>query len=359
MRYLKFIFPLFFIGLFSCEDSPTFKNQSNRIGPSVAGEIGELLVVCEENLWKSDVKFYLDSSLTQFIMPYYPDVPTFMLQHKTPTHFDKGVKRYRSILFINIDSNWKKEKVKVEKRKDVWAIDQLVIDITAKNIEQLIAFCQKEGLQSVHSEFDYMEWRRILNYYQESDVKVVNDKLSTNFGIQLALPKGSQLVNERPNFFRIDFPAASRPIEFSNAGSQDRGTVFSGVMVYQYDYSDSSQFSFDQLIADRDTMLKHNAPYEVEGMYMGTQFAKLVYPEINTMVNYNETNSGIEMRGMYVYVGRPIYAPGGAFWAYHLKHPKRKKLVCVSGYLDAPSTTSWTHQLREIQAVLKSVELID
>lgn len=343
----------------ACEDSPTFRNRSKRIGQSVVGNIGELIVVCDDALWSSDLKAYLDTNLTQFIMPYYPDVPTFMLKHKTPKHFDKGVKRYRSLLFIQLDPNLKSDKVLVEKRKDIWALDQLVIDITAKNIEDLINFCKKGGLKSVHSELDYMEWKRIQNYFEENNNDKTNAKLAKTFGINLAMPEGTFIVNERPNFFRVQFPVANRPIEFTNAGSQDRGTILSGIMVYQYDYIDSSQFDFDHLIAARDTMLKYNAPYEVDGMYMGTQFAKLVYPEINTTTNYNNSISGIEMRGMFVFVGRPIYAPGGAFWSFSFKHPKRKKVVCVSGYLDAPSTASWTHQLREIQAVFKSVEFVD
>jgi len=359
MLRIKFLFLVALLVFASCEDSPTFKNRSRRLGPSVSGEIGQILVVCERPLWNSEFKISLDSSLTQFIMPYYPDVPTFMLIHKTPAHFEKGVKRYRSILFVNLDTNFKSKNVLVEKRKDVWAIDQLVIDITAKDEKQLIEFCKNGGLRAVHDEFDYMEWRRITNYFQESDNNAVNDKLAKSFGIKLAMPSGALILSNKPNFLRIEFPTANRAIEFKNAGSQDRGTIFSGVMVYQYDYIDSSQFSFDNLIAARDTVLYYNAPYQIEGMFMGTQFAPLVYPEIDPMENYDGSVKGIEMRGMFVYVGRPIHATGGAFWAYHFKHPKRNKLICVSGYLDAPATASWTHQLREIQAVLKSVELIN
>ena len=90
---------------------------------------------------------------------------------------------------------------------------------------------------------------------------------------------------------------------------------------------------------------------------MGTQYAKMVYPEGNTMRNQKGTLKGYEMRGMFVFTGRPMHSTGGAFWSFHFVHPNRKKMMCVSGYVDAPSTTSWTHPLREIQAILKSVEL--
>ena len=70
------------------------------------------------------------------------------------------------------------------------------------------------------------------------------------------------------------------------------------------------------------------------------------------------TIDGIEIRGMFMFTGKPIHSTGGAFWAFHFVHPKTKKMVCLSGYVDAPPTTSWTHPLREVQAILRSVEFV-
>jgi hypothetical protein len=172
------------------------------------------------------------------------------------------------------------------------------------------------------------------------------------------LPDGAKIVTRRKNFYRLEFPSGSRPIEFVGTGTQDVGLVFSGILIYQYDYTDSSQFLLENLLQARDTMLKYNVPHEIEGMYMGTQYTKLVYPEGTEMSNFNNTLTGYEMRGMFQFTGKPIHSTGGAFWAYHFRNKRTNKLVCVSGYVDAPSTTSWTQPLREIQAILKSVEIL-
>ena len=74
---------------------------------TVTGKVGEILVVCDQGIWDSDIQTVLDSSLTQWILPYLPDVATFQLTHKTPSHFTQGVKRYRNTLFITIDPNHK------------------------------------------------------------------------------------------------------------------------------------------------------------------------------------------------------------------------------------------------------------
>ena len=339
------------LGLSSCNfDKKSFKST----GIAVTGKIGEILVVCDQDIWDSRFKECLDTNLTQFIMPYFPDVATFELIHKTPSHFTQGVKRYRNTMFINIDPALKGDIGKIEKRVGVWAADQLVIDITARDFEQLEKICSA-GLKSVHQEFDTYEWKRIKKYYAESENRYITDKVIENFGIDFELPDGARLVTTRANFYRIEFPSAARPIEFVGAGTQDPGTITSGILVYQYDYKDSSQFSLEKLLRDRDTMLRYNVPSDYEGMYMGTQYNKIVYPEIDPTTNEDGTLSVVEMKGMFVFVGLGKHGTGGAFWAYHFIHSKSQKMICVSGYVDAPSTASWTQPLREVQAILKSV----
>ena len=351
--YIGFVI-LIVLGMSSCEvKTKKFSSQ----GLSVTGNVGEILVVCDQGIWDSEIKNYLDTGLTRWIMPYFPDVATFELVHKTPSHFDQGVKRFRNTLFITIDPKHTKPKADILKRKDVWAHGQLVIDIVGKDYDQVLEAC-KMGLDAIHAEFDTMEWRRILrNFRSEKNVNVEQD-IERNFKIGVALPDGARIVTKRKNFFRIEFPSASRPIEFVGTGTQDVGTVLSGLMIYQYDYVDSSQFILENLLMARDTMLKYNVPHETEGMYMGTQYTKMVYPEGNVMITENGKVKGYEMRGMFMFTGKPVHSTGGAFWAFHFINPSTKKLVCVSGYVDAPSTTSWTHPLREVQAILKSVEIL-
>ncbi len=341
--------------LAGCESN---SSRSMNTGLSVTGKVGEILVVCEQGVWDSPIQQVLDSNLTQWILPYLPDVATFQLTHKTPNHFTQGVKRYRNTLFLNVDPAHKGDHGTIVKRKDVWAKDQLVIDVTAKDFNQLLETC-KLGLSEVHKEFDRIEWKRLINNFAKVKNQRIRDQINENFGCDMVLPSNAKIVTKRTNFYRIEFPPASRPLEFVGTGTQDAGDIFSGLMIYQYDYADSSQFELKRLLQDRDTMLKYNVPYEVEGMYMGTQYSDFVYPEGNVITNESGKLKGYEMRGMFMFTGLPKHSTGGAFWAFHFINEHTKKLVCVSGYVDAPPTTSWTHPLREVQAILRSVEIVE
>jgi hypothetical protein len=347
--FFSFLILIFF--LFSCGGK--YKNT----GLQVTGKVGEILVVCDQAIWNSEIKAHIDSQLTQFIMPYFPDVTTFELIHRKTQNFDGAIRRHRNILFLEIDSDLKEKFGVIQSRKDVWANRQLVINIKAKDYNQLLELC-KEGMQAVHSQFDEIEWKRIMYNFQSQENRFIQSKINKNFGINLALPDASTIVTSRPNFYRLELPTASRPIEFVGTGTQDIGSVLTGIMIYQYDFIDSSQFLLDNLLKARDTMLRYNVPYETDGLYMGTQYNKFVFPESTATFNYNKTVKGIEVRGMFQFTGKDVHSTGGAFWAFHFLHPKSKKLICISGYVDAPSTTSWTQSLREIQAIWKSVEIL-
>jgi hypothetical protein len=323
----------------------------------VTGKVGEVVVVCDDAIWNSSFRSDLDSNLTRFIMPYFPDVATFEPIHYTKSNFVGAAKRHRNVLFLKIDPNHKGDKGKIQYRKGVWATNQLVIEVLAKDYQQLVETFNS-GADEIHSKFEYEEWNRIRKHFGSKQNQAIDKQLKQNFSIHLDLPNASKIVSSRKNFYRIELPLASRPIEFVGESKQDLGAVFSGVMVYQYPYTDSSQFAIDRLLRARDTMLRYNVPHETPGLYMGTQYNDFVYPEYSESTNFSKSINGIEVRGMFEFKGRYRHSTGGAFWSFHFIHPKTEKIVCVSGYVDAPSTTSWTHAIREIQAIWKSVTIV-
>ena len=84
--------------LTSCDDSSQVY---------VTGKVGEILVVCDDDIWNSSIRNELDTGLTQFIMPYFPDVTTFELIHRNPKTFNGPIKRHRNILFLKSNSKAK------------------------------------------------------------------------------------------------------------------------------------------------------------------------------------------------------------------------------------------------------------
>lgn len=357
VRYLAFT--ILTISLFVVASCDSVRPNNASLGLVPTGKVGEIQVVCEQGIWDSEIRAHLDSGLTQFIMPYFPDVATFELSHRTKERFTGGFKRHRNTLIIEIDPEFKGDKGIIEKRSDVWADEQIVIEMKGKDFNQILSLCEN-GIGNVHDEFDTEEWSRITEKFGRHRDEIIQSSIERNFGISLEFPHGSKLLDSKKNFYNIELPIQSRPIDFVGSGSTDAGFLSTRIMIYQYDFIDSTQFELDKLLMARDTMLKYNVPYlEVEGMYMGTQYADFVRPEGTFTTSADEKVDGFEMRGMYMFTGRPKHAPGGGFWAFHFVNPKTKKLICVSSAMWAPPTTSWTQPLREIQAILKSVTIVE
>ena len=337
----------------SCE-SPYGKKMVT--GVSSTGRVGEILIVCDEAIWNSEIKDVLDSNLTQWILPYFPDVATFELIHRAPSNFTKGIRKHRNVLILKLDGAYAGEKGNITKESGTYATDQLLIEIVAKNYDQMLESC-KQGLNRVHKEFDDASWSRIMDRYRKQTNRFLVDEIKENFGISLALPQGSKAVWKKQNFYRVELPNSARPMEFVGTGSVDPGLIFRGIIIYQYNYEDSTQLTFESLAAARDTMLRYNVPGQTPGMYMGTQYGRITYPIMDSFSTASGVN-GSQMRGMFVFTGRDKFGTGGAFWQCHLVNKKTNKIVCISGYVDAAPTTSWTQPLREVQAILKSVELV-
>jgi hypothetical protein len=174
MKGLHFLIGLFvLLSISSCD----VKNLS---GLNVTGKVGEILVVCDDSIWASPVKAELDTALTQFIMPYFPDVPTFELVHRNMKSFDGAIKRHRNVLFLNLDNTHKESRPIIKSRNDVWANRQLVIEVTAKNLQQLYTLCM-DGLPEVHAQFDRAEWNRIRKYFGEKQSTNINERNPAKF----------------------------------------------------------------------------------------------------------------------------------------------------------------------------------
>jgi hypothetical protein len=348
-KNIVFVVPMLFGLLTSCFQQPS---------PSLSnGPVGQITVVCDNNLWTESLQVGLDSTLCPFLSPYVPDVIEFKLLQRNVQKFNAGNKQMRNVLHIVMDGAHGNKPVIIKSDGERYATNQTFIKVTCGNEAQLKEAIATRFKTEVYPLFAHDDWKRLYVANHRVNHKETQKNISTAFGINVDFPEGSSLVSYNDNFYRIEFQTESKGME--TGGS--RGITSyeqSGIMIYQYDAVGDSCMQMSSLMSSRDTMLKYNVPHEIEGVYMATQYSKRVAPEMFDFSNYNQSLSGKEIRGMYKFIDESNQPyTGGAFWEFHFLHPTRKKVVCVSGYLDAPSSVSWVFQLRRIQSVLKSVVL--
>lgn len=368
---------LFFLTAFSCEDNDDVNSENGTIqnpseaqeykrvrivdGKSISqyvGKPGRLMVVAENGFYTDEIAQLFDSIFAKEVRPYYPKHPYFEIYHRTPEEFKENSRRLRNVIRLNISEKNTAGKPRMVVRKNYFAQTQMYTDVYANDINEMYTFLEQE-LFSLFRLYDTQEWKREFYRHAKKKNKSVNQRLSKKFGVKLELPDKFRYESVDNQYGIILLPDRSRQMEMKVGdaiNSQKANFIQSGVMIWQYPYQDSSQMKPSYLMKLRDTILKYHAKHEVPGVYMGTQDHPAVIPEYERFkINGVE---GYQFRGLFKFTGA-MEPSGGKFWSFHFKHPKRKTIVAISGYIDAPPTMSASFDLNRIRAIIYSMKITD
>jgi len=369
-----FIFTIITLLLFTgCSENIPKKN--NNKGPSserimtsgiyrgnstlqYTGKSGELNVVCDNTIFTTEVFTALDSVFGDYIKPYYPPEKRFTVIQMNEDRYIKVGKRIRNLMKLEINTAVKKGDPQIIIKRDFFARTQILTEILAHDNEDLL-YAVHNLLSDAAFIYDRQEWNREYIRHQEQNNVVSRKKLSKQFGITLDLPVDGNYESIKSSFARISLPDRSRQMDIQGGGgysSTKANFIQSGVMIWSFDYRDSSQLTPEYLMRTRDTVLKYNALHELDGVYMGTQDHPAVIPVHNLLKIGNI--QGHEFRGLYKFTGR-FEPSGGKFWSFHFKHPTRNKIIAISAYLDAPPTMASSADIRRLQAILYSLKVTE
>jgi hypothetical protein len=372
MKYYIGIVVLFAF-LFSCAEKEEKKDGSSTgavkelkdgmilDGKSTAlytGKPGQLVIVSDNTIYTDEVAILFDSIFGQFIRPYYPPEPKFEIFTRTQDDFEKGSKSLRNLIFLELDPTIPEGEPMLIIKKNYYSETQLIAEFSANNMNDLYALIE-ERLEKVYDLFDTQEWKREYLRHKKANNQVIKKKLREQFGIEFEIQSKAHYENKDNMYAHIILPERSRQMELEAGGgynSTKANFIQSGIMIWQYDFKDSSQLLPENLMRARDSILKKYAKHEIDGIYMGTQDHPAVLPihekfQIGDIVGY-------QFRGLFKFTG--IMEPsGGKFWSFHFLHPKTNRIVAVSGYLDAPPTMSASLDIRKIQSILYSLKIVD
>ncbi|MEX1191321.1 MAG: DUF4837 family protein [Brumimicrobium sp.] len=373
----KFLGLIIFISmLFSCgEESESNKEKGGKStnpkstkktegvidGKSISqytGKPGQLVIISKNTVLTDEVISLIDTVFGKQIKPYYPLEKKFEIYTRSPQEFEEGSKKLRNLMLLEIDSSIPKGDPKLLLKKNYYAKTQLLAEFRANNMNDLYALLELK-LPELFEIYDKQEWKREYLRHKKDNNTTAKKLLRKQFGIELDIPAEARFERKDNQYAHLLFPDRSRQMDMKAGGgynSSKANFIQSGIMIWQYNYKDSSQLMPDYLMRARDTILKHYAKHEIEGVYMGTQDHPAVLP-VHERLKIGDV-VGYQFRGLYKFTGR-MEPSGGKFWSFHFLHPKRNKIVAISGYLDAPPTMSQSYDLRRIQAVLYSLKLVE
>ena len=191
----------------------------------------ELIVVCNQQLWESELGDTLRSVLLAPI-PYLNErEPLFNVMQFPESGFKGTVVDYRNILKVLVDPSLAAASAGVQ--YDVTASPQVVVTLQGPTREALTQYVAEHRAELVQT-FEGAERDRSIafanKFNQTESGKLVREK----FGVEMKIPKGYILAQQSDDFlwFRYEFPAASQ-----------------GFMLYSYPYEGKQSLSEEALLA--------------------------------------------------------------------------------------------------------------
>lgn len=331
--------------------------RSMKAVPTAFGQLNEIVVVMDDELWDS----YVGDSLRYHYSSAYPLLPQpepiFNLRHFTATQLleDPLRKELRVYMLVGnlaeedsptakmILKDIGQEKARAAKEdtkernaagRDKWAKGQLLVYQFAHSRDELVDVL-KSNLAAVKKRINEFDSRKLEAHTYTNGIN-------------------NQLINEVKNSMGVNLRVPSDYFMAINDGDviwlrQETDKTSSNLLLKKIKYEDESQLTKDFLIALRDSIGKQYVSSTIPGTYMRVNGEDLPIIDQITKVN---GNYAIEARGIWEIVNDFM---GGAFISYLILNPNTNELLFIDGFLHAPGENKrdFMEQLNFIMQTVK------
>ncbi len=316
----------------SCLKNPGSNGSAkNSSLPNVTGSSGEVLVVMDNNLWKSEGGNALREALEQEYPALPQPEPLFDVIHITSMAFDDLFKMHRSIIMVDVSSVHKTAELKYFENS--WAKPQIVAKLLAPDPESLNLLVKQNKDKLIFNLQKY-DRKRLADLYKSTRDIVIKNVVS-KFGIELSVPRGYNVDIETDEF-----------VSLSIESSQTSQVLF----IYRYPFFDKNDFSTERLIEKRNEFLKKYTVGSRPGSHMTTS---TLFPPMVFDVKLNGKDF-VELRGLWE-LNKGFM--GGPFISHSTLDSINNKIITVEGYVYNPNNKK-RNLMRQMEAIVYSFELV-
>lgn len=303
-------------------------NSNSKVALSASsGNINNLSVVIDNNLWEGSVGDNIRSLIGASLYGLPQDEPLFTLRQMPTSIFTGFVRKNRIVLKVV-----KGEEAGTQFYKDSYAKPQKMVVVSGFTNSEIIDQI-KENADKIISVFKFEEikekQRRILKSINK------NNNIETVLGVTMDFPSAYRVAKEEGDFFWLRRDIQTGTINF---------------LVYEIPLNQIRQKDnpINEVIKLRDSIGKAHIPGPLEGTYMITEEAytpaisKTLIGERNTY----ETRSTWQVKNAFM---------AGPFLNYVIKDEQKQRFVVFEGFVFAPSVGKRDYMF-ELEAIAKSIK---
>jgi hypothetical protein len=303
-------------------------NSNSKVALSASsGNINNLSVVIDNNLWEGSVGDNIRSLIGASLYGLPQDEPLFTLRQMPTSIFTGFVRKNRIVLKVV-----KGEEAGTQFYKDSYAKPQKMVVVSGFTNSEIIDQI-KENADKIISVFKFEEikekQRRILKSINN------NNNIETVLGVTMDFPSAYRVAKEEGDFFWLRRDIQTGTINF---------------LVYEIPLNQIRQKDnpINEVIKLRDSIGKAHIPGPLEGTYMITEEAYT--PAISkTLIgerNAYETRSTWQVKNAFM---------AGPFLNYVIKDEQKQRFVVFEGFVFAPSVGKRDYMF-ELEAIAKSIK---
>ena len=293
----------------------------------------EVLVVCDDNIWEAPAGRALLYALDTDIPGLPQSERSFRISRVTKTHFKGSTKAFRNIIFVDINEN-RYTQNSFKFTRDVFAKPQIYMGIQSPSMQEFEKFVT-ENSQVIVDFLTRVEIERQMNVLAGSYNEKAMDIVREMFGCELMVPAYLNGHMKGENFVWLsDF--------------NDPKAEIQSFMVYSYPYTSVDNFSRENYIHMRDSVMKRNIRAKRMDQYIKT---------VDWSVDITEG----AYRDRYVQVVRGLWEMendimGGPFVSHSVVDEVNNRVIVAEAFVYAPNRKKGSF-MRKLEASLYTLRL--
>ena len=301
-------------------------NDGTKIVLASSGNLNEISIVVEDQLWEGSVGKALKNILSKPIYGLPQQEPLFKLRQIPPRVFSGFVTKSRTIIIIE---NNKQKHTRLLLNK--YASPQTVIVVSGMTSREIIEELKK------HS-------KKIINNIKEAEIKEKQRRIRKSLSISQALDSIFKIKLDYPSIYRV--AAVDRNFVWLRKDTKS-GSV--NLSVFQTPLK-TNRLNTEKIIIIRDSVSKQKIPGPTKETYMSTetQYKPVLVP---TKIRKHK---GLEVRGLWEVKKQFM---GGPFINFSVVDSINNRILFFDGFVYSPGTEKASY-IFEIEAIIKSLKIL-
>ena len=308
---------------------------TSLLTPPSSGLAYEVLVVCDKNTWEGPTGRALFGALDSDVPAIPQSERSFRVSFTEPSGFTRLLKSFRNIIEVKIDKS-QFTQTKFKYHQDKYAAPQMIMTIQSPSADDALEYITKNS-QVIIDFFTSAEMNRELQDLKEEKNHNKNflDSVKKKFGCEMLITKNIRSIKSGKDFLWAS--------DISNNNSSIQNYV-----IYSYPYTSVDNFSRENFMQKRDSVMKINIPGNRPDRYMATD---------TMFVDVYDT----EFRQRYMQVAKGLWQMendmmGGPFVSHQVVDEKNNRVIVVETFLYAPNKKKGD-LIRKLEAALFSLKL--